>query len=434
MVRAGSWIVAWRLAQKAANVVTVLLVANALGPVGQGHYALTMTIALVLASLLNGGVGLAAVPLLRGGAVVPRRALAAQGLWCAGVGGVLVLGALAAARGAAWPHLIARLGWDPAILAGAAVTALAMLAFEIHNYDLLAAGRLVVGTLVGALRAVAYVVVLGLLALAERLDLRSAILGFAAVHAIAAIVLAAAAWRALPTMTRLEAPATAPPAPGVARLAIRLAAAGWLGQLSAVSYLLLLRLDQGFLEWRHGAAAVGIYSVAVWAAEMLWLLPEAINPLLVHGSADRRDPAARDAVAARAVRVGLGLTMAGAAVMAVMARPLFAVLLDGAYLAAVPALLALLPGTVCLAPGAVLAGDFIGRGRPAWNTQASVVTVLVNVLLCLLWIPGHGAVGAAWASTVAYGVGSLVMLVRFRQATGLGWRVLLVPMASDLTR
>ena len=102
-----------------------------------------------------------------------------------------------------------------------------------------------------------------------------------------------------------------------------------------------------------------------------------------------------------------------------IARPLFAVLLGGAYLAAVPALLALLPGTILLAPGAVLAGDFIGRGRPVWNTQASVVTVAVNVVLCLLWIPPAAAVGAAWASTVAYGVGSLVMLIRFRLATGI---------------
>lgn len=433
LVRAGSWIVVWRLVQKAANAATVLLVADALGPAGQGHYALTMTIALVLASGLNGGVGLAAVPWLRAGVVAPRRALAAQALWCAGVAGVLLLGAFVATRGGIWPHLVERLGWNPVVLAGAAVTVLAMLVFEIHNYDLLAAGRLVAGTLAGALRAVAYAVAMGALALGGRLDLQAAVLGFAAVHVAAAAALALAAWRISP---RVDGSAAGPAgaSPTAARLAGKLAAAGWLGQLSAVSYLLLLRLDQGFLEWRHGAAAVGIYSIAVWAAETLWLLPEAINPLLVHRSADQRDPAARDAVAARAVRVGLALTLIGAAALAVIAKPLFSILLDGAYLRSVPALLALLPGTVCLAPGAVLAGDFIGRGRPAWNTQASLATVLVNVVLCLLWIPRQGAVGAAWASTVAYGVGSLVMLMRFRQATGLGWRTLLVPSAADLTR
>ena len=72
-----------------------------------------------------------------------------------------------------------------------------------------------------------------------------------------------------------------------------------------------------------------------------------------------------------------------------------------------------------------------GRGRPAWNTQASLITVVVNVALCVLWIPRAGIVGAAWASTVAYTVGATVMLLRFRQATGLPWTEILVPRPSD---
>ncbi len=432
MVGAGTRILVWRVVQKAANALTVLLAAKTLGPAGQGQYALTMTIALVFASVFNGGVGLAAVPLLRRGETAPRRALAAQTLWTVVVAGVLVAAAIAMPRSGVWPELTARLGWDGATMVAAVVTVLAMMAFDVHSYDLLVAGRLVTGTVVGALRAAAHLAVLGMLAVAGRLDLQTAVISYAAVHAAAAIALMAMAWRVLPGMTQAAPPPTAGPA--LARLTARLVRLGWFGQLSAVSYLLVLRVDQGFLEYGHGAAAVGIYSIAVWAAEMLWLLPEAINPLLVHASADETDPTARDAVAARAVRVALVLTVVGAAGLAVLARPLFSVLLGGAYLGAVPALLALLPGTILLAPGAVLAGDFIGRGRPVWNTQASVLTVTVNVVLCLLWIPPAAAVGAAWASTVAYGVGSLLMLTRFHLTTGIGWRDLLVPRRCDFTR
>jgi O-antigen/teichoic acid export membrane protein len=431
MVGSGTRILAWRVVQKAANALMVLLAAKALGPVGQGHYALTMTITLVLASVLNGGVGLAAVPILRRGDVDPRRALAAQAFWAVTIGGVLVAAALVIPRSTAWPELTARLGWDQAILVAAVVTVLAMLTSDVHTYDLLVAGRLVTGTLVGALRASAHLAVLAWLSVAGKLDLQTAVISYAAVYAAAAVVLAVAAWRVLPGLP-FARPSLA--VPSVARLAGRFVRLGWVGQLSAVSYLLLLRLDQGFLEFGHGAAAVGIYSVAVWATEMLWLLPEAINPLLVHASADDRVPAARDAVAARAVRVALALTTVGALVLGAIARPLFGVLLGGAYLTAVPALLALLPGTILLAPGAVLAGDFIGRGRPAWNTQASVVTVAVNVVLCAVLIPPAAAVGAAWASTLAYGVGSLVMLTRFRRATGIAWRDLLLPRRADFVR
>jgi len=80
----------------------------------------------------------------------------------------------------------------------------------------------------------------------------------------------------------------------------------------------------------------------------------------------------------------------------------------------------------------ILAGDFIGRGRPHWNTQASVITVVVNVGLCLLLIPRLGILGAAWASTVAYALGSAVMVIRFRRLTGLAWSTILLPRPSDL--
>ena len=83
---------------------------------------------------------------------------------------------------------------------------------------------------------------------------------------------------------------------------------------------------------------------------------------------------------------------------------------------------ALLPGIVVFAPGAVLAGDFIGRGKPHWNTQASALTVFVNVLVGVQLIPAYGAVGAAWSSTIAYACGSFVMLARFRRATRMSLR------------
>jgi len=186
-----------------------------------------------------------------------------------------------------------------------------------------------------------------------------------------------------------------------------------------VAYFLLLRLDQGLLEYFCGAAEVGIYSVGVYAGEMLWLLPGALTPLLVHSSAASGDSGERDATAVRALRLGLGVTLVAAIPLYLLAGPLLELLAGGQFAGSGPALRALLPGIVAFAPGAVLAGDFIGRGKPHWNTQASGLTVVVNVVFGLILIPEGGAVGAAWASSIAYAVGASVMLLRFYQATGL---------------
>ncbi|MBK9777137.1 MAG: polysaccharide biosynthesis C-terminal domain-containing protein [bacterium] len=171
---------------------------------------------------------------------------------------------------------------------------------------------------------------------------------------------------------------------------------------------------------------MGLYSLAVYVGELLWLLPGALTPLLVHSSAaDASDPR-RDRTAARAVRMGVGLTLAGALPLFLLAVPLLELAGGGQYAASGPALRALLPGIVAFAPGVVLAGDFIGRGRPHWNTQASVVTVIINVGVALALIPRHGAVGAAWASTIAYACGSAIMLWRFRRTTGMSLRGLVL--------
>ena len=85
LLTAGSQIFSSRLLQVAANAVVVLLVADQLGPAGQGHYSLTLAVVMIAAAVLNGGVGLAAVPDLRQGRVAPARMLRAQAIWVAGL-------------------------------------------------------------------------------------------------------------------------------------------------------------------------------------------------------------------------------------------------------------------------------------------------------------------------------------------------------------
>lgn len=429
LARTGSQILLWRALQKGAGVLAMLAVAHGLGPAGNGRFSLTLLLVTVAAAVLSGGVGLAAVPLLRQQKVAPRRLLAAQGAWLA-----IVLLALAGLTWLVWEGPIgvwlrSSLGWQPSLAAAVLAGVCALLVFETANYDLLACGEVVFGTRTAALRALAHLTAIGLLLGMAQLDLAAAIWSLVGVYSGAALWMGVRVHRAL---RRLAQPA-ASAGPGLPRLAMHLVRRGWLGQLSAISYLLMLRFDQMLLESFLDIRAVGIYAMAAWGAELLWLVPEALNPLLVHSSADDRNQQ-RDLTAARAVRLGLWTTAIAAVPLALLAPPLLGLLRDGAFLPAVPALWVLLPGVVAFAPGAILAGDFIGRGKPHWNTQASGVTVALNIVLCLLWIPSLGLLGAAWSSTVAYALGSAIMLCRFRRCTGLPWRALLLLQPSDLRR
>lgn len=439
LIEAGGKILFSRVGQVLANAAVVMVVANILGPAGQGHYSLTVALAMLLASLLGGGMGLAAVPPLRQGKVRPARMVGAQMIWIGGMVVVLLTLAWLSMHGDLGRVLDRYLGWSGHLGYVAALAALGMLGFETFAYDLLARGRLVVGAAVNGLRAAGHLAVVVVLGLTGTLTFGRSVGAFALAQfcgmAVMLMVLLREIRRgsggpltALPPAAALPLRPTSEDVPddldrrGLSSIIAYNLRHGWLGQISAVAYFLLLRLDQGLLAHYRDAAEVGIYSIAVYMGEMLWLLPSALTPLLVHSSAAHASDPERDRTAAKAVRLGILVTLAVGVPLLFLIKPLLTVFAGGEFAPAAKAFMALLPGIVIFAPGAVLAGDFIGRGKPHWNTQASALTVVINVIVGVQLIPPHGAVGAAWASTIAYACGTFVMLARFRQATRMSLR------------
>ncbi len=430
LVRAGGRILFSRVGQVLANAFVVMVVASTLGPTGQGHYSLTVAVAMLLGSLLGGGMGLAAVPPLRQDRVPAARMLKAQLLWAGSM--ICIMGILAylTLSGNTAEFFAQHLGWFPGVGFAAMVAAASILGFEIFSYDLLARGRLVISAAVNGVRAMAHLLVVLVFWILGELTFGKAVGAFALAQfmgALVVLVILLKDVRRRPHPEPVGGEDISGDLPedldrrGLGGLILFNLRRGWLGQISAVAYFLLLRLDQGLLEHFRGAAEVGIYSVAVYVGEILWLLPGALTPLLVHSSARHQGDPDRDRTAARALRIGFLLTLVAGLPLFFLAKPLLGFLAGGEYLASGDSLRALLPGIIIFAPGAVLAGDFIGRGKPHWNTQASALTVLVNLIAAYFLIPRYGAVGAAWSSTIAYSVGSAMMLMRFRQATGFGW-------------
>jgi O-antigen/teichoic acid export membrane protein len=416
LLRQGGGILAARLTQALANALTGWLIARVLGPTSQGHYSLLLLLIVVGAALLNGGMGLAAVPQLRSGRVRIGRMLKAQLTWLS----AMFIVAIGLVSLLTVPWLAERIGlplftnWT---LTEVVLATTGLMAFEIQLYDLLAVGRLHTGPVINMVRAFLHLLVLLMLMYLGDLHLGNALLIYAVSQILAAALLTV---KLLEGRSAEPEPTESLPEQSISQLISYTLSRGWVGQLSAIGSVLHLRLDLLIVAWYHGPAAVGIYTVAVMAAELLWHLPGALQPLLVYSSSAQGDDGQRDQVTIRAIRLGLLSTAFGALIWLIFAGPVFRFFLQPEYAAAIPALQALLPGIVIFSAGSVLAGDFIGRGHPVWNTQASFLTVAVNVIAGLVLIPGYGVVGAAWASSIAYAVGSVAMLWRFSRETGYG--------------
>ncbi|MCP4144979.1 MAG: oligosaccharide flippase family protein [bacterium] len=402
LLASGGQILASRVFQAGLNAVTGWMIARTLGPGGQGHYSLIITSIMFFAALLNGGLGLSAVPVLRQGKASFNNIIKSQFLWAALCG--LFLSVLATM---AWlfgipdfvtSKIVLDSNLSLLILAGILV----LLLFDLLFYSMIAAGRVVVGPFANLLRASVHLVLL--LTVSAGFTLQYALSAWTVAQVVAVLVLLIVAFKTSSTPSVPSQPLTS--------LAKKLFKSGWVGQLSTLASMLHLRINLALVAIFYSSVETGIYSIAVLAGEFLWLLSGSLQPVVAWSAADTTDQN-RDQVTVRAVRIALSVTLVAATFLAFSARQLFAFIFNNAYDDSVFPLYYLLPGIVIFAAGAVLAGDFIGRGRPAWNTQASFLTLAVNLLAAVILVPKLGISGAAIASTIAYIVGSLFMMYRF---------------------
>lgn len=177
--------------------------------------------------------------------------------------------------------------------------------------------------------------------------------------------------------------------------------------------LLSYRVELFILDRHAGLAEIGIYSVAMQAAEAMWLLSAAVaNAVTAPAIHDEEHAAAR--LVRRAGLRALGLT-AGVAVVVGLAAPFVLPLALGeAFEGSVRPLLLLLPGIVLYAPVSVLVVYLSVRcGRPRLSVVVSLVGMAVTLVLALVLIPRQGVSGAAVASTAGYAAGGALAWLFF---------------------
>jgi O-antigen/teichoic acid export membrane protein len=192
------------------------------------------------------------------------------------------------------------------------------------------------------------------------------------------------------------------------------------------------RVDMLILNGWHGPVAVGFYSIAVLFAERLGMISGAASTVLfprVAASGDGHTDATPTVA-----RVVFWSTVAGALVFFLISGPVVRILYSSTYLPAVAPLQVLLVGMVALSVTDVVAHDFSGRGRPEVNTTISAMTLVLNVVACLLLVPRFGLLGAAWATALAYTAQAVVFIAYYVRVSGKSPLDVLVLRREDLSR
>lgn len=189
------------------------------------------------------------------------------------------------------------------------------------------------------------------------------------------------------------------------------------GYFSNLINLVNYRFDVWVVDQYHGVAALGLYAVAVGTGQLLFYVPEPFSRVVqpyLFGQLDDEMLSRYKAVA----RLNFTSLLALALMMGIVAPWVLPLLFGEVFTGSVLALQLLLPGVIFSGATKILALLVIQRGQQRFNLLATAVGAIFTIGLDLLLIPIWGIEGAAVASTLAYLVILVIVLIviRYRSA------------------
>ncbi len=177
------------------------------------------------------------------------------------------------------------------------------------------------------------------------------------------------------------------------------------------------RLDIFLVAYFLTTTDVGYYALAVGIAEKLWILPGSIATILFPRVSSIKIQDANN-LTPRVSRHTLSIMLLLALVLFLVCKPVIRIMYGFAYFPSVRPLMLLLPGIVALSVSKIFTADLAGRGRPEFGTLAAFISLAINIPLNVWLIPKWGIAGAAFASTIAYSIATLIALIAYLTISG----------------
>ncbi len=186
-----------------------------------------------------------------------------------------------------------------------------------------------------------------------------------------------------------------------ATLAKRIAAFGARGQLGNMLWLMNLRFDFILLGALAGPAVLGIYAVASKFAELMRLVPTAINYVL-YPRFTRLGTEQATTEARKLLPRATALTLVMTPFLAVFCYVVLPVVYGEAFEGAVVPAEIIIIGLSIEGAAAVASAYLLGSGRPGLNSVGMGVGAAITLALDILLIPRFGAMGGAVTSAITY--------------------------------
>jgi len=191
---------------------------------------------------------------------------------------------------------------------------------------------------------------------------------------------------------------------------------GFRGFISSLASLLLFRLDLFLVVYFLSIKEVGIYSIALFGAEMVTKIPGWSAAILRPMVASKEEGYVKRTVYLSYSAIIIALLLGLLFVLGIMAFPHFISNLVGKDFTGVEiCLLLLLPRVIMQSGVEILAANLAGKGYPWYHPVGCTIPLIFLVLLDMILIPRLGINGAALGNSLAYVSAAIIFWIGFRK-------------------
>lgn len=174
------------------------------------------------------------------------------------------------------------------------------------------------------------------------------------------------------------------------------------------------KMDIWIINYFHtDKQALGQYTLAVSLAQMIWLLPAALQTVIypyIAGEGDSQEMFLK--IRRWTIQAGGYALIAGVA--GYFAARLFLPTIFGTeFEPSVELIGILLLGIIPFALTMPLSAYFAARNKVIINLYAGIIGLVICLILDFLWIPSFHVIGAAWATVVSYLSTTLFLMILF---------------------
>lgn len=188
--------------------------------------------------------------------------------------------------------------------------------------------------------------------------------------------------------------------------------------LSGIFSFLHYRIDLFLINLFLNPVAVGLYYAAARLTEGIWILSSSASIVLFPKVASEKNEKDLKEFTPRVCRNVFFITLILAVLFFFSSKFIIILFYSKNFAESIHSFQILLLGSLAISAWRVIANDLSARGKPMINTYFIGLSVVINIVFNILWIPKWGIEGAAFATVFSYFFLLFVTLFSYSRISG----------------